>query len=293
MKKIYSEFFAVLTIVLCATFNANAQIPDEDANLSMGFYKAAQLGLGGAWRALAEGTGAIETAPSGLSFKKTTGASFDYSTSGYLSTRILSGSVYDSKSIGVAAGLTYNRYDFSISGRGTSVNQFIAAIAKDVYDKYSLGGSLKYISISRPYSLGGTLTTVTGDLSVTARPIKQIYFTTVLQNIYTGKRYAEVPFLWGTGMGVVIENKAKFSIDTERNFSTKTGSKMNYYFGGEASIATGVVFRSGFGLDRVRDNPFFGVGLGFIGPKLTLDFTFSERLKPVEQSYALSVQVAI
>ena len=284
--------FVILYGLFFLPCKAHPQQNGQDVNLISGYYKAQPLSMGGAWRSIAEGANAITLNPSGLAFKKANGVSFDYVTSGYLDTRVLSGSVFDSKSIGIAAGISYDRSDMTVFGRGVGVNQFTIAAAKDFSEIMAVGMNFKYISIQREISSGGGINHFTGDMSVTVHPIPQLSTSFELQNIYSGRRYPEIPLLLGLSSALILGDTAKLCVDMETDFSTNNSSRTNYYFGGEVNVTEGIYFRSGFGLDRVRDNPFFGTGLGFFGPKLALNFAFSEKLNPVEQAYAIAVQLA-
>jgi len=289
MKKI--GFIVCILIFFSVLGIGYAQQSAQELNLTSSFDKAIALSMGGAWRSLAEGTNAILVNPSGLSFKKSTGFGFDYLGGDYLGSRILSGGVYDSKSFDVSGGLFYERNDLVIDGRNVSVNQFAVAMGRSISQVFSAGTNVKYIHIGRSLPSGGDLDRFTGDFGMSARPIPELAFAAVLQNFYNGTKDPEVPLIAGLAMAAILGDSAKLSVDMDIDFSTRQSSRTNFYFGGEVTLTQGICFRAGYGLDRVRDNPYFGTGIGFYGPKLVLNFTFAERLNPIEQIYALSAQL--
>ncbi len=279
-----------LTLMLLCLSPCYAQTPQSE-NLVSTFDRAYPLGMGGAWRALAKGADALSVNPAGLTLKEFRGISFNYNASDLYDSGILSASFYDGSSKGFSMGLTFDRNGMNIDSRSVSATQLIVGLAKGI-GNLSLGLSLKYIYLSRSISSGGNLKNFTSDIGATYSPIPLLSFAAVVKNIFAGTKYPEIPLLMGYGAAVIFEDVAKLSVDVETDFSTRNNHNTNFYFGGEVAVTDGVLLRSGFGLDRVRENPFFGLGLGFYGERFSLNFTFAERIDPLGETYALSAELA-
>lgn len=290
MNKKWMCLSAFMTLVVSGTLHAQVL---DNTNLVTGFYKANQLSMGGAWRAVAFGANAVTANPAGVSSVKAIGMSFDYYNSGFLSSQMFSGSFYDSKLNYVSMGLTFDRNDMTVDSLDVAVNQLTVAFSRQFADVVSVGSSAKYCRIQKPAGAGGSSNHFTGDLGVIVTPYKMLAFGFTLENMYSGTGDPQVPMLLGIGFGLLLGESAKITTDVEVDFSTHDEHMVNYYFGGEFQIAQGMFTRGGFGLDKVRDNSFFGVGLGLFGPKLSINFTFSERLNPVDQTYAASLELSL
>lgn len=286
-------YLLVFAVVLLCSSNASSQLTLQSHDLTNAFYRAYPLAMGGAFRAITGGSEATLVNPAGLSLQRKTGLNFNYSVSGYLDSRILSGSFFDSKQIALATGFTFDRNDMIIEGRSVSATQIILGLSKSYKKVVYMGSNIKYIHIGRDIVSGGNQNHLTTDAGVIVKPISNLYFATVMKNLFSGRKYPEIPLIWSWGSGVDISGVAKLCFDFDIDLSTENSSRVNYYFGGELMLSKDVFFRTGFALDRVRDNPFYSVGLGFAGSRLGLSFSFAQRVDPLIQTYAMTVQLAI
>jgi hypothetical protein len=128
------------------------------------------------------------------------------------------------------------------------------------------------------------------DLGLLVKPIPYLSLGLTGQNLFLGNRHAQFPFILGFGVGLTLKPTARLAIDLARDFRTSSPNKINANFGGELRLMEGVYARGGFGLDKVRNDNFWSGGLSVTGPKIALNFTFSQRLNPLDNTYAGNVE---
>ncbi len=265
-------------------------------DLSQGLMtKAASLGLGGAYRAIADSNAALFYNPAGIAQRKgVISMGVDYLYIGGTRSNTFGISAVDSKALqGVVVGLAYDRDMASIGGVGVDVDHVIFAMATEFSQTLYVGGSVKgyFTGIDSPLVDGPD--GVDADVGLLVRPFPMLSVGLTLHNLIRGHKLEEFPFQLGFGLGLDLDGRAKMAIDLVRDFQTPNAANLNVFFGGEVRAAEGIFLRGGFGLDRIRDNNFYALGFSLWGPQIRLLFTFSQRLNPTSETYAGNLELML
>lgn len=278
--------FSVLA-VLCAEGVAHAQLAE-------GFsLKTVPLGFGGAYRAIADTNAALLINPAGIAQRKgIVSAGGDYLHNGFSDSNAFSVSVVDFKaSEAVALGLEYDRDTPTYGTTHVTINHLTLSAAKDFAGIVFAGVSAKgYITqVDSPLVNGRDSVDV--DVGVLVKPFEMLALGLTMENLIQGGKYQEYPRAFGMGLGVFLPPHARLGIDLLRNLNTSGAAALNAYFGGEVRLGEGLFLRGGYGLDRIAQNNFYSLGLQVAGPRIGLNFTFSQRLAPTTETYAVNAEV--
>jgi hypothetical protein len=284
---------ALVGAVFATAVPALAQNAPDQADFTLySSLKAVPLGFGGAFRALADNNAAIVLNPAGIAQRKgLMAAAGDYAHHGMGGATLISASIADFKALEfLAVALEYDYTQFS-PGVGVQSHVVTAAAAAPVGDILFVGLGVKgyYAEVDSP-----AFTNPSGadlDLGLLVKPVPVLSLGISAVNLIRGYDNANFPMQLGFGAGLTLAPHARLAIDMTRDFATP-GSSFNAYFGVEAKAAEGTFLRGGFGLDQVRDNNFYSVGAALAGPNLVLNFTFSQRLNPTDETYAANVDFA-
>ncbi len=249
--------------------------------------KTVPLGMGGAYRALADSNAAILFNPAGITQNKgQIAVSGDYMYNKFAKSNAFSVSAVDASTLDfLAMGVEYDRDAFTVNN-DVVVNQVTATAAVAFGEMASVGANLKgYVSnVNSPFTTGPTGADM--DLGLLVKPISMLSLALTVQNVFLGNRRVQFPFVLGFGAGLDLKPMARIAVDLTRDFETASSSKVNSYFGGELRVVEGILARAGFGLDKVRNDNFWSMGLELKGPKISANFTFSQRLNPAAATYA-------
>ena len=260
-------------------------------DLSSNFFRMSSgIGFAEAYRAIADSPDAIIYNPAGLALKKgTMKLQADYAHIEDVDSSLYGASIADFQtSQTVAYGLAFHRFTPTIGGVNGNVNQTMLGLA------YSLG-SFAQIGISgKGYWVNLDSATLQGprgvdlDLGAIIHPLKSVSLAVVGYNLARGGEVEEFPRQLALAAALNLEPSAIFSFDLVHNYNTPNLDKTNYNFGAQFQMAESVFLRGGFSFDEIAQNNFYSAGIAFLGPAADLLFTFSQRLSPMLETYAIS-----
>lgn len=288
----FRNSFQLLLIVLTVAFPVRLYAQDiTTTDLSSAFFRMGEgLGFAGAYRAISDSSQAIIYNPAGLAKKKGiiefTG---DYAHFEDLDSHAYGVSVSDYQtSQSVAYGLAFHRYSPTIGGVTGNVNQTMIGFG------YSLGSLLQFGVSGKGYWVNLDSPILQGprgvdmDVGAIFRPLSILSFGAVGYNLIRGNTVEEFPRSLGFGSALLFDPHAKLSFDFVKNFNTPNPKTTNYHFGAEFRAAESVYLRGGYAVDSINQNNYYSAGIAFMGPAADLLFTFSQRLSPVSETYAVS-----
>ncbi|MCB0308864.1 MAG: hypothetical protein KDD48_05785 [Bdellovibrionales bacterium] len=255
--------------------------------------KSTALSFGGAYRAIADNNTAILLNPAGLGFfDEKVSLAADYTRVGRTASNAISISAVDARALpGIPFALSYDRDQPTLSGTAQiNLNQISAASAMRLGSMMSAGLTFKGYFTSTNSPLVSGPDGVDLDLGFMLRPASFLSFALTAQNVFNGGHFEEFPLVIGFGSALFLDPHAKLSIDITRDFQTPANGKVNSHFGGELRMAEGIFLRGGFGIDQVRQNNFYAIGIALAGPKINLHFTFSQRLNPSSNTFATGLE---
>lgn len=287
---------AVLTLMGCwaLSFSAFGQILSSEDDFAQNYVmKSVPLSFGGAYRAIADTNAAILLNPAGLALREgKVQVGGEYLKNGATDSQAYSASAVDGKATKwMTLGVEYD-FDHLNLGNDVKVHQLTVAAATRLGPMVYVGAAVKGFLSSLDTPFNGGPDGVDADLGLLVRPIEMLSLALTARNLFLGWSFEQFPLEVGFGAAVNLKPHARFAVDLTRNFNTTSVSKINAYFGGEFSVAQGMFLRSGFGVDKVHSNNFWSVGASLAGPKIALNFTFSQRLSPVDQTYAAGIEAS-
>lgn len=195
------------------------------------------------------------------------------------------GAVDSSKEVYFPAAFHYVRLrDTGRASGAVNGEMYHLAIGKNVSDRLAVGFSgyrLKYQVVGdRSY------TQWNGSLGVLMLLSENMGFAYVLNNV--AGPGSEVPtglredMNQGVGVYGAIAEIARLRVDVTRQERFNPDKKMAYMVGIESMMNDWFLFRAGFRRDDLRDERFYTAGLGFIGPRLKIDYAFEKNAKGAE-----------
>lgn len=260
-------------------------------NLSDEYFRAGEgLSMGGAYRAVANSPAAILYNPAGIAqLKGTMQAEADYAYEGDVGSHLYGVGVVDFQTSPVVAyGLSFHRFSPTIAGVKGVVNQTIisAGYALGKFLQLGISGKGYWVTLESPILQGPRGLDM--DLGAIIHPIPILSFAVTGYNLARGSNIEEFPLGLGLGSALILDPHAKFSFDVVKNFNTPSTGKTNYFLGTDLRVADSTYIRGGFAFDQVAHNNYYSVGGAVKGPSADLMFTFSQRLSPGSETYAVS-----
>lgn len=280
-------FFACTLLVSVASYAQSISTTDLSANY---FRMGAGLNYAGAYRAIADSSQAVIYNPAGVAQQQgVMQATGDYAYIGEVSAHLYGVSVVDYQtSPQIAYGLSFHRFAPTIGGVKGNVNQTMLSLAYSLGKIIQLGVSGKgyWVNLDSPILQGPR--GVDLDVGLLVRPLPILSFAVVGYNLARGDSIEEFPLMLGLGGAIHLDPHAKFSFDLVRSFNTLSTKKTNYNMGAQFRVAENIDLRGGFAFDNIADNNYYSTGVAFVGPKADLLFSFSQRLSPTAETYAVS-----
>ena len=262
-----------------------------ESDLTIGLTKGGPLGVGGAYRALANDYNAMLLNPAGMAQSNLMSFAGDWFTSGYLNQDVFAAGVVDgSAGQGYAYGVGYDLNRFEILGTDVDYHQVTLALAYTLLPNLHAGASAKYYHST----VEGTAVNGPDGFSAdfgTLYTTKYLSAALTLQNVTEGNDNPNIPFLLSGGLAFKPDDRGALMIDFVKDFSTPNDETLNLHFGGLFSISPDVQLRSGFGWDRIRDNPFLGLGVAGVSPQAILGFTYVRHFESSDNTYAIFIEL--
>lgn len=246
--------------------------------------------MAGAYRAVADSPSAITYNPAGVAKEKgKLKAMVDYAYQGETSSHLYGVGIVDFQtSPGIAYGLSFHRYNPTIAGVSGNVNQTILSAGYELGKIVQLGVSGKgyWVNLDSPILQGPR--GIDMDAGILIRPIPLLSFGLTGYNLLKGDTIEEFPTMLGMGGALLLVPHAKLTFDYIKNFNTTATSSSNYAMGAEIRVADSSYLRGGFAFDNIANNNYYSLGAALAGPMADLMFTFSQRLSPGSETYAVS-----
>lgn len=285
------RFVAILVLGLCFfSYNGFAQ-SITTKNLSDQYFRSGTgLSYAGAFRALANTPSAVVYNPAGVAQNRgKMQAQADYAYQGDTSSHLYGVGIVDFQSSPtIAYGLSFHRFNPTVAGVSGNVNQTNLSVG------YTMGKMVQLGVSGKGYWINLDSATLQGprgldmDAGLILKPMPILSFGITGYNLIRGDSIEEFPLMLGMGGALLLEPHAKLMFDYVKNFNTPSSSSSNYYMGSEIRVADSAYLRGGFAFDRIESNNYYSVGGAVVGPKADLMFTFSQRLSPGSETYAVS-----
>jgi len=229
---------------------------------------AKSVGMGGAFRAMADDNSAIFFNPAGLTQTKryTVGTGYTLVNSGSENFHYLSGSIVDTKTSPVGAGVAYiykkrdRDYD-----QQTEAQEVAVALAQEYLRSFHLGVTTHYLW---PHRKGWRL-----DASALFIPSHYIIFGVIGKNLVHVKGdQREVDFGLGSRLGEYV------NLDFDLLWLPKAKSdNLGYNLGIELVARKEIFIRGGYSFDR-SDRDWYGLGLGWRMPRGSFEYAFRREV---------------
>jgi hypothetical protein len=195
------------------------------------------------------------------------------------------GSVVDSKSSPVTAGIAYAR-----SQKGPSTgNVWNVALAGPLVEKFFLGVSGKYLSLKGQDALSAA----TMDAGVFWQVAEMLSIGAAGYNLVPVSSDANAPR--GAGAGVAIGSDSSFQVtaDWRADFDRKDKTTNRYAVGAEVLLGRLVPVRAGFVKDETLDTNWWSVGAGLVARNgIALDVAYRQSTTdPSARTFAASLRL--
>jgi len=282
---------ALLVLSLCMFAHEAKAQSITTKNLSDQYFRVGTgLSYGGAFRAVANTPSTITYNPAGIAqLKGRMQAQGDYAYQGDTSSHMYGIGVVDFQSSPqIAYGLSFHRYNPSVAGVTGNVNQTVLSVA------YTMGRMVQFGVSGKGYWINLDSALLQGprgldmDAGLIIKPLPILSFALTGHNLIRGDTIEEFPLMMGIGGALLLEPHAKLMFDYVKNFNTLSPNSSNYHVGTEIRVADSAYLRGGFAFDQVESNNYYSVGGAVMGPMADLMFTFSQRLSPGSETYAVS-----
>jgi hypothetical protein len=234
------------------------------------------LGMGGATRAFAIGDSGPLLNPSGMSLLKNFQVlEGTYGYSRRLSAHTLHASVVDNTSgFGIAGGLYYNyRASEPAAGLTGHGHEGGLALSVPILNRATIGGTVKYFSLSGVEAPDGQTGGVTFDAGATISVLPKLSVAVVgtnLRNLHTSNAAQGV----GYGVAVIPIPELVIAVDgltrlTRDNYTGRKGT--GFMAGGELTLAQKFGVRAGGGYDPATANGYLAAGLSLVSEVGAID----------------------
>lgn len=238
---------------------------------SQAFYEsigAKGIGMGGAFRAMADDNSAIFFNPAGLTQTKryTVGTGYTVVNTGSENFHYLSGSIVDTKTSPVGAGVAYIYKQKDRDYYQQNEAQEVAvALAQEYLKSFHLGVTAHYLW---PHRKGWRL-----DASALFVPSPYIIFGVIGKNLVQIKGdQREVDFGLGSRLGGYV------NLDFDLLWLPQAkNDKLGYNVGIELVAQKEVFIRGGYSFDR-SDRDWYGIGLGWRMPRGSFEYAFRREV---------------
>ena len=288
-----------------------------DPNVGAHPQTARSIGMGGAMRGIADGTDGLYVNPAGLVAKRHYIIDAHYSWTHEANAHRPAASIIDSVTTVVGAGLSYN-YEHRFNSADLDVHRLYFGLAYNIGGIFAVGIAMKYQVAGRNVLRYDSLFTpvdpenvdaprkpldnalsvpalgftgFTGDLGVLFTPIQYFSLAVVGYNLIPNPLIPEfVPIALGFAAAGHVAG-LEVGVDALIDFSTRAKPSSRWHFGAEYTIANMIPVRAGFLVDKVGNDLFWSLGIGFRHPSFGIDLGYRQAVeRPDNRTLALSVQ---
>ena len=246
---------------------------------------ARPLALGEAYRAVANGNGALWYNPAGLAFFPTYSIEANYSYGSWVDMHQVSASVVDTKTNPYAgAGAAYIYAHGGKDPLGTS-KEFsyhgtrLGLCFPLIENTFALGVGLQYMNSN--VQGGRDDNFFTADVSLMARLADFIALAVVGHNL-TNTASPSAPLALGAGLALYPFDALLLAFDLVTDFQTKNDPALEYHagveyqflFGEGEGTAQAFALRAGYFFDDVRDRHMVSGGAAYVNPTGAIEFSF-------------------
>ncbi len=228
------------------------------------------LGMGGAFRAVADDNSALNFNPGGItqSIKYSIEALYYWSDlSEEIPKKIYHISIVDTKTSKIGGGFSFTREKLSQGGRKDS---YIIALAEQYRPYLHIGISGKYLRLK------GTDNDsfFTSDLGFIIKPWKQYLSAAVVGYNLIATDHEEAYPQLGLGLAAYPSNDITLAADAVKDWDNNGKANFRYYFGGEVFMRGRLGLRGGYSGDRHSAGNYYSLGLGWYAPRVTINYGF-------------------
>ncbi|UCD83314.1 MAG: hypothetical protein JSU92_08275 [Deltaproteobacteria bacterium] len=227
------------------------------------------LGMGGAFRAIADDNSALSFNPGGItqSLKYSIEALYYWSElSEGFPQKVYHISIIDSKTAGIGGGFSFTREKLTQGGREDT---YTIALAENYRSYLHIGISGKIFSLRGIDDNDSSFAT---DLGIIARPWKQYLSAGIVGYNIVKTGSENISPRLGFGLATNPSKIITLAADTVKDMD---GDNIQYSFGGEVLLRGQFGLRGGYSGDR-NSNSFYCVGLGWYAPRITLNYGFQQ-----------------
>ncbi|GAB4299196.1 MAG: hypothetical protein Kow0090_14680 [Myxococcota bacterium] len=241
------------------------------------FYNPRPLGLGGAYRALADGNDALYLNPAGMSLRPNYHVDMAYSFNRWGGGNIFNISIKDSEtSYPLAAGLGFTYLTENENLRDFKGYRLEFGLSYLITTWMLIGGNIRYYD----FDVGrveGKWANATADIGLLFPIHQYISFAVTGTNLI---RAGDDPPPLKTAQGIRVGHYSYFNLlfDFEQDYTTGDTIKLIYHGAGELMLGSYFAFRIGYSDDFAYEQKYITGGLGFISPRFGLDFGIKQRV---------------
>jgi len=269
---------------------------------------ARPLALGEAYRAVANGNGAIWYNPAGLAFFPTYSIEANYSYAPWLELHQISASVADTKTnprAGAGVAYTYAHAKNNPQGDSDEFSYHSSRLGmcfSVVENVFALGLNLHYFKSD--VDNGRDDNWLTFDAAAMVRAADFLSLAVVGHNL-TNTASPSAPLSLGAGVALYPVNALLLAFDLVTDFQTKKDPELEYHVGVEYQFLFGegegmtqaFALRAGYFFDGVRDRHMVSAGAAYVNPTGAIEVGFRQGVagdgtdKDEDQVFSLALKL--
>jgi hypothetical protein len=255
--------------------------------------------MGGAQRAIADGIDAISLNPAGMAQSKRYLITLDYAWSQDANAHRPQLGVLDSQTTQVATGLSYS-FERRVNSGNLDVHRVHFALGYNI-GMLSVGLAGKFTTGARQQvradlvpAQNGLYTGFNADVGLMLTPIPYLSLAVVGYNLVPTLEARELTPL---AMAVALAGHVaglEIGADAVLDFVSRGHLLTRWHFGAEYAVGNVVPLRAGFIYDRVGDDMFWTLGIGFQQTSFGLDFGYRQGVaRQDNRTLALSLRFGL
>lgn len=296
MMQSYRPIPAALAVVLALFFFSFLWAP-RPASAALDLQGTRSIGMGGGLRASATGESAVLLNPAGLALIKTYSVNALYQFRFGDKASLVNGSVVDSVTSSVAAGVFYS-FRRSTPSRAIALKNGAVFDLEETLTTHEAGLSLAYPlgsiailglttryiyhEVEQPegtpeFYAGIDHNTVSMDFGAILRPWSTLLIAAVGYNLIPLDG-VEYPIQLGLGLAYSFGSTLLLEFDSVIDFTTGESTAASFHGGAEVFVGKMVALRGGAMHDMVHDATYVTGGIGLLAKKIALDVGFRQMV---------------